>query len=83
MNYYNGIRVESEDNLEMVTAMVDTSIRDSFTISCPEKIIQDKSIRWTNELRKNSMRKLRVPHVRMCRRIGNHTMMLGVGTDRR
>ncbi len=63
LNYYNGFRVESKDDLEMVVAMLDTSIRDSFTSSCPEKIIQDKSMWWTNELsklRKNSRGKLSV-----------------------
>ncbi len=43
--------------------MLDTSIRDYFTSSCPEKIIEDKNMWWTNELnklRKNTRRKLRV-----------------------
>ncbi len=62
-SYYNGFRVESKDNLEMVTTMLHTSIRDSFTSSCTEKIIQDKSMWWINELnnlRKDTRRKLRV-----------------------
>ncbi len=37
-------RAESKDDLEMVAAMLDTSIRDSFILSYPEKIIQDKSM---------------------------------------
>ncbi len=62
LNYYNMFRVESRDDLELVAAMLDTSIRDSSASSCPGKIIQDKSIWWTkelNKLRKNTRRKLR------------------------
>ncbi len=51
-NYYNGFRVESKDDLEVVAAMLDTSIRDSFASSCPEKIIQDKNTWRTKELNK-------------------------------
>ncbi len=52
MNYYNGFRVESKDDLEKVIAMLDISARDSFTSNCPEKIILDKSMKWTNVLNK-------------------------------
>ncbi len=44
LNYYTKFKVEGKDDPEMVAAMLDTSIRDSFTSSCPEKIIQDKSM---------------------------------------
>ncbi len=47
LNYYNGFTVESKDDLEMVAAMLHTFIKDSFISSCPEKIIQDKSMWWT------------------------------------
>ncbi len=30
LNYYNGFKVESKDDLEMVAAMLDNSVRDSF-----------------------------------------------------
>ncbi len=63
LNYYNGFRVESKDDLEVVAAMLETSIRDTFASSCAKKIIQDKSMWWTkepNKLRKNTRRKLRV-----------------------
>ncbi len=52
-----------KDYLEVMAVMLDVSIRDAFTSSCSEKIIQDKSLEWTkelNELRKNTRRKLRV-----------------------
>ncbi len=60
--YYNGFRMESKHNLEVVV-MLDTFIRDPFASSCPEKIFQDKSMWRTNELnklRKNTRRKLRL-----------------------
>ncbi len=47
-----GSEWRTRKTLEMVAAMLDTSIRDYFTLNCPEKIIQDKSIWWTNELSK-------------------------------
>ncbi len=56
-------RVESKDDLELVAAMLDTYITDSFTSSCQTKTIQDKSTWSTNELnrlRKNTRRKQRV-----------------------
>ncbi len=52
LNYYTGFRVESRDDLEVVAAMPDISIRDSFASSCTGKIIQDKSMWWTKELDK-------------------------------
>ncbi len=42
--YYNGFWMESKDNMEVMAAMLDTSMKDFFTSSCPEKTIQDKSI---------------------------------------
>ncbi len=63
LNYCNGFRVESKDGLEVMVVMLDTSIRDSFTSSYPNKTIQDKSMWWSNELnklRKNTRRKLRL-----------------------
>ncbi len=80
--YYNVFRVEGKDDVEVAAAMLDTSIRDSFTSSCPEKIIQDKSMWWTkelNELRKSARRKLRVAVCRMCQGTGNHILRLSVG----
>ncbi len=53
LNYYNVFRVESKDDLEVMAAMLDTTIRDSFASSCTEKIIQDKSMWWTKELNKH------------------------------
>ncbi len=62
--YYNEFRVGSKDDLEVMAAMLDTSIRDSFASSWPGKIIQDKSSMWwtkeLNKLRKYTRRKLRV-----------------------
>ncbi len=64
--------MESKDDLEVVAAMLDTSIRDSSASSCPEKIIKDKSMWWTkqlNKLRKNARRKLRVA---LCQNVPEH-----------
>ncbi len=63
LSNYNGFRAMGKDDLEVMAVMLDTSTRDAFTLSCPEKIIQDKSLWWTkepNKLRKNNRRKLRV-----------------------
>ncbi len=64
--------MESKDDLEVVAAMLDTYIRDSFALSCPEKIIQDKRMWWTKELnkpKKNIRRKLRVA---LCQNVPEH-----------
>ncbi len=60
---YNGFRIESKDDLEMVAAMQTPSSRDS---SSPQTIQKKKILdrnRWTNELnklRKNTRRILKV-----------------------
>ncbi len=42
LRYYNGVRVEDKDDLEVMAVMLDTSIGDSFISNCPEKMIQNE-----------------------------------------
>ncbi len=64
--------MDDKDDLELMAAMLNTFIRNSFTLGCSKKTIQDKSIWRTNEpneLRKNARGK---PRVVLCRNGSDH-----------
>ncbi len=69
---FSEFRIRSNDNLEMVAAMLGTSIRDSFLLELSReenKEIQRRNIRWNcelNKLKMNTGRKLKVTLVKMC-----------------
>ncbi len=42
---YHWFRIEGKEDLETVAAILDTSLRDSFNLNCPVKVVEEKIVR--------------------------------------